>query len=177
MAQSKKKQKKSASNKKTLKVKKTTPKKNLRSGQAAKKTSSKLPKATTKKVAAKSTKKNAAAPLGSRSQAPKKTFSADLIKVLTPLDDRVLVSAASEEKVTPGGLIIPDTVSGGSEQIRARVLLVGRGHKDKKGRIKPMDVRVGDEVVFADHSASKIRLQNEDFLIVRETDILGVITK
>ncbi|MGZ3743039.1 MAG: co-chaperone GroES [Pseudobdellovibrionaceae bacterium] len=95
--------------------------------------------------------------------------------MLTPLDDRVMVQILSKEKVTAGGLYIPDTVSNVSGNLEGFVVSVGRGHRNKKGQVRPMDLKVGDKVLFSEYSGSKIKIQDQDLLIIREADILGVV--
>ena len=99
----------------------------------------------------------------------------DVTKFVTPLDDRMIVQVSSAEKMTAGGLYIPDTVTNISGNREGVVLAVGRGHRDPKGRVRPMDVKKGDKVVFSDFSGSKITYQGQDLIILRETDIMGVL--
>ena len=106
---------------------------------------------------------------------PKKAV--DLSQFVTPLDDRLIVQVSGEERMTPGGLYIPDTVADTSGNLHGTVVAVGRGHVTKKGHLKPMDVRVGDKVVFTEYSGSKIKLQNEDLIILRESELMGVLAK
>lgn len=101
----------------------------------------------------------------------------DLSNFVTPLDDRLIVQTAGSEKMTAGGLYIPDTVSDVSGNMQGFVVAVGRGHLNKKGHVRPMDVKVGDKIVFAEFSGSKIKLQNQDLIILREGDVLGVVSK
>ncbi|NUN05608.1 MAG: co-chaperone GroES [Bdellovibrio sp.] len=101
----------------------------------------------------------------------------DLSNFVTPLDDRVMVQLSGSEKMTAGGLYIPDTVADTSGNLEGYVVAAGRGHLSKKGHVRPMDVKVGDRVVFAEYSGSKIKVQNEDLIILREGDILGIVSK
>ncbi len=107
--------------------------------------------------------------------APVKTKTIDLSKFVTPLDDRMIVQVSGTERKTPGGLYIPDTVSNVSGNREGVVLAVGRGHRDPKGRIRPMDVKKGDKVVFSEYAGSKITHQGQDLIILRETDVMGVL--
>lgn len=100
----------------------------------------------------------------------------DVSKFVTPLDDRILVQTADAEKMTSGGLHIPDTATSKSANLKGQVLAVGRGHRDKKGRVRPMDVQKGDQVIFSEYSGSKIRYQDQDLIIIRETDVLGILS-
>lgn len=93
---------------------------------------------------------------------------------ITPLDDRVIVSVEEAATQTPGGLYIPSTANA-DRPSRGRVLVVGRGHLDKKGRLKPMAVQIGDEVLFAAFSGTEMKLQGQEVLILREADLLGVV--
>lgn len=103
-----------------------------------------------------------------------KIKSLDVSAFVTPLDDRMIVQVFAGERVTAGGLIIPDTVSisGNREGV---VLSVGQGHRDAKGRFRPMDVKKGDKVIFSEHTGSKINYQGHDLIILRETDVMGVL--
>jgi chaperonin GroES len=111
------------------------------------------------------------------SQAPKanKQKTVDVSQFVTPLDDRIVIQVLSAEKVTPGGIIIPDTVSSDVGHHKAQVLAVGRGHRDSKGRLRPMDVKVGDQVFVQSHTGSKIKFNNIDLIILRETEVMGVV--
>ncbi len=99
----------------------------------------------------------------------------DVSDFVTPLDDRMIIQATEEEKVTAGGLIIPDTVTSVSGNRKGVVLSVGRGHRDPKGRVRPMDVRAGDKIVFSTYAGSKIEYQGNELIILRETDVMGVL--
>ncbi|WP_350159280.1 co-chaperone GroES [Bdellovibrio sp. 22V] len=96
---------------------------------------------------------------------------------MTPLDDRLIVQISGAEKMTAGGLYIPDTVADTSGNLEGYVVAVGRGHMGKKGHVRPMDVQVGDRVVFSEYAGSKIKIQNEDLIILREADVMGVVAK
>lgn len=94
---------------------------------------------------------------------------------VTPLDDRLLVMVSEGEKMTPGGLYIPDTVTDVSGNMKGVVAAVGRGHLDKKGKIRPLDVKKGDQVIFSQFSGSKIEYQGKTVIFLRESDVLGVV--
>lgn len=152
----------------------------------AKKSAAKAKAPAKAKAQPKSAKKTAAP---KKAAAPKSVVSAALIRpsapvkkidlsnFVTPLDDRLIVQLSGSDRMTPGGLFIPDTVSDASGNLHGTVLAVGRGHFSKKGHLQPMDVKVGDKVVFAQYSGSKITIQNEDLVILRESDVMGVVTK
>lgn len=100
----------------------------------------------------------------------------DVSKFITPLDDRLIVQPLAAERMTAGGLYIPDTAAGVAGNLKGVVVSAGRGHRDKKGRLRPMDVKAGDQVVFAEFSGSKINIQGQDLMFLRETDILGILS-
>nr|BFD64249.1 hypothetical protein BdHM001_29300 [Bdellovibrio sp. HM001] len=101
----------------------------------------------------------------------------DLSNFVTPLDDRLIVQVSGAEKMTAGGLYIPDTVADTSGNLQGYVVAAGRGHINKKGHLRPMDVQVGDKVVFSEYAGTKIKIQNEDLIILREGDVMGVVSK
>jgi chaperonin GroES len=90
-----------------------------------------------------------------------------------PLRDRVFVKFSEEEEKTAGGLYIPDTAK--EKPQRGIIVAVGPGKVTDDGKRQPVDVKVGDTVLFDKYSGSKIRLDDEDYLIIREEDILGII--
>jgi len=101
-----------------------------------------------------------------------KNMNADAM--LTPLEDRLLVQPDEALNQTAGGIIIPGSVS--SKPNHGVVLAVGRGRRTKKGKLLPLDVSVGDQVMFADYSGSKIMLAGQEVLILREADVLGILS-
>ncbi len=103
--------------------------------------------------------------------------AASLQNFMTPLDDRILVRLAEAEKMTAGGLYIPPTVSNVTGNLEGQIVSVGRGHLNKKGHIRPLDVKLGDKIVFAEYAGSKIQIQNEELIILRESDVMGVVAK
>ncbi|MBF0295636.1 MAG: co-chaperone GroES [Magnetococcales bacterium] len=92
---------------------------------------------------------------------------------LRPLHDRVVVKRTEEEKKTAGGIIIPDTAK--EKPIQGEVLAVGNGAILENGSVRKMDVKVGDIVLFAKYAGTEVKLDGEELLIMRETDIMGVI--
>ena len=90
-----------------------------------------------------------------------------------PLHDRLLVKRIEAEEKTPGGIIIPDTAK--EKPIEGEVLAVGPGARDESGTVQPLDVRVGDRVLFGKWSGTEVIIEGEDRLIMKETDIFGVI--
>ena len=90
-----------------------------------------------------------------------------------PLGDRVLVKRVEEEAKTKGGIIIPDTAKEKPQE--GEVIAVGPGARDEDGKRVPMDVKVGDRILFGKWSGSEVKLDAEDLLIMKESDILGVL--
>lgn len=97
------------------------------------------------------------------------------MKTFIPLGDRVLVERVESESKTAGGIIIPDTAK--EKPMEGKVIAVGGGLRDDKGNIKPIDVKVGDVVLFAKWGGTEIKIEGVDYLIMKESDILGIIVK
>lgn len=153
---------------KTIKAKKAVVKKASLKKSLAKKSSPK--KSTPKKLSA------------TKSLAPKKVAIAqkpqvkiDYAKAITPLADRLVVKVASQEKVTAGGLFIPDSVTSTSGYLKGKVLAVGHGSYSKKGHLKPLDVQVGDEIMFSEYVSQTVEFHGEKLHIVNESDVLGIV--
>ena len=90
-----------------------------------------------------------------------------------PLGDRVLVRRVEEEEKTKGGIIIPDTAKEKPQE--GEVIGVGPGARDDAGKIQPLDVKVGDRILFGKWSGTEVKLDGEDLLIMKESDVLGVL--
>jgi len=90
-----------------------------------------------------------------------------------PFHDRILVKRIEAEEKTPGGIIIPDTAK--EKPIEGEVLAVGPGARDETGTVQPLDVRVGDRVLFGKWSGTEVIIEGEDRLIMKESDVFGVI--
>jgi chaperonin GroES len=90
-----------------------------------------------------------------------------------PLHDRVVVKRIEEEAKTAGGIIIPDTAKEKPQQ--GEVIAVGPGARDEAGKVNPLDVKAGDRVLFGKWSGSEVKIDGEDLLIMKESDILGVL--
>src|ERR1700752_2808297 len=90
-----------------------------------------------------------------------------------PLGDRVLIKRVEEEEKTKGGIIIPDTAKEKPQE--GEVIAVGPGARDENGKLQPLDVRKGDRILFGKWSGTEIKLDGEDLLIMKESDIMGVI--
>ena len=90
-----------------------------------------------------------------------------------PLQDRVLIRQIEQEEKTPGGIIIPDTAK--EKPMEGEVVAAGPGARSEDGRIVPLDVKVRDRVLFGKLSGTEIKLDSEDLMIMKESDLLGVI--
>jgi len=90
-----------------------------------------------------------------------------------PLHDRVVVRRIEEDERTPGGIIIPDTAKEKPQQ--GEVISAGPGARDEKGVVQPLDVKAGDRVLFGKWSGSEVKIDGEELLIMKESDILGVL--
>jgi chaperonin GroES len=92
---------------------------------------------------------------------------------IRPLQDRVIVQRIAEEERTKGGIIIPDTAKEKPQE--GKVVAVGKGKANDDGKIMPLDVKVGDRILFGKYSGSEIKIEGDEFVIMREDDILGVL--
>jgi chaperonin GroES len=90
-----------------------------------------------------------------------------------PLHDRVLVQRLDEEEKTSGGIIIPDTAK--EKPSQGKVIAVGPGARDENGKFVPIDLKAGDRVLFGKWSGTEVRSDDEEYLIMKESDILGII--
>jgi len=91
---------------------------------------------------------------------------------IRPLQDRVVIKRMEEERTSAGGIVIPDTAT--EKPIRGKVVAVGPGKILDNGQKRPLDVKVGDQVLFGKYSGTEVKIGNEEFLVVREDDIMGV---
>ncbi|MDL1978701.1 MAG: co-chaperone GroES [Deltaproteobacteria bacterium] len=92
---------------------------------------------------------------------------------IRPLQDRILVKRLEGEETTKGGIIIPDTAK--EKPSEGSVVAVGNGKVLENGTTMPLDVKVGDKVLFSKYSGSDVKIEGEDYMIMREDDILGII--
>jgi len=90
-----------------------------------------------------------------------------------PLHDRVVVKRVAEEEKTKGGIIIPDTAK--EKPMEGEVVAVGPGARDADGKLHPLDVKTGDRVLFGKWSGTEVKLEGEDLMIMKESDIMGVV--
>ena len=90
---------------------------------------------------------------------------------LQPLADRLVVKPIEREEVTKGGIVLPDTAKEKPQE--GEVVAVGPGRKSEDGKVVPMDIKVGDRVVYAKYGGTEIKIDNEEYMILRESDILA----
>jgi chaperonin GroES len=96
-----------------------------------------------------------------------------MIMSLRPLSDRILVERVEEDEKTKGGIIIPDTAK--EKPAEGKIVAVGNGRIGEDGKAIPMDVKVGDRVLFSKYGGTEVKILGVDYLIMRQDDVLGVI--
>jgi len=94
---------------------------------------------------------------------------------LRPLQDRIIVKRLEEETMTAGGIFIPETAK--EKPMKGEVIAVGNGKKTEDGKVIPVDVKKGDKVLFGKYAGTEIKIDNQEYLIMREDDILGIMEK
>jgi len=91
----------------------------------------------------------------------------------TPLHVRVAIKPMDQEEKTLGGIIIPDTAK--EKPMQGKVIAVGKGTKDKDGNLIPLDVKVGDKVLYGKWGGTEVKVNGQEFIIMKESDIMGII--
>jgi chaperonin GroES len=94
---------------------------------------------------------------------------------IRPLHDRVIVKRTEEERTTPGGIVIPDSAA--EKPSKGKIIAIGNGKLLDSGELRPLDLKVGDEVLFGKYSGTEIKIDGDDLLVMREDDIMAVIEK
>ncbi len=148
----------------------------------SKKTKLKLVKATAAKLNAKSAPKKTTTKNPKKSPATttskvlpiKRSVTADKAFNLKPLDNRIVVEVEESAKMTAGGLHIPDSVQAAGNT-KGKVIAVGTGHMSKKGKKSPLELKVGDDILFADWAGDKLEFNGKSVRILRESDVLGLV--
>ena len=92
---------------------------------------------------------------------------------LKPLHDRILVQRVEEESKTKGGIIIPDTAK--EKPAEGKVIAIGNGRLGEDGKVIPLEVKANDRVLFGKYSGTEVKIEGEEYLIMREDDVLGII--
>lgn len=101
--------------------------------------------------------------------------STSVTTTFTPLHDRVLVRRIEEDDAVRSGIIIPDSAK--EKPQKGDIIAAGKGKSNEEGRVFPLDVKVGDRVLFGKYSGTEIKIDGEEFLIMREEEVLGIVTK
>ncbi len=96
-----------------------------------------------------------------------------MARKIQPLHDHILVKRVEEQQVKKGGIIIPDTAKEKPQE--GEVIAVGPGKRDEHGKLIPLDVKVGDKILFAKYSGSEVKLGDEEYLMMREENVLGIL--
>jgi len=96
-----------------------------------------------------------------------------MARKILPLHDRILVKRLEEKEAKKGGIIIPDTAKEKPQE--GEVIAVGPGKRDEHGKLIPLDVKAGDKILFGKYSGSEVKLGDEEYLIMREEDVLGIL--
>jgi chaperonin GroES len=92
---------------------------------------------------------------------------------IRPLHDRVVIKRLEEERTSPGGIVIPDTAT--EKPIRGEVIAVGNGKILENGEVRPLDLKVGDRVLFGKYSGTEVKVDGQDVLVMREDDVMAVL--
>ena len=99
---------------------------------------------------------------------------ADKLKI-RPLHDRVIIKRLDEERTSPGGIVIPDSAT--EKPIKGKGIAVGKGKILENGEVRPLDVKVGDNILFGKYSGTEVKVDGEELLVMREEDVMAVIEK
>ena len=94
---------------------------------------------------------------------------------IRPLHDRVIVKREDEERKSPGGIVIPDTAA--EKPIRGKIVAVGKGKILENGNVRPLDLKVGDKILFGKYGGTEVKVDGDELLVMREEDVMAVIEK
>jgi len=94
---------------------------------------------------------------------------------IRPLHDRVIVKREDEQRKSPGGIVIPDTAA--EKPIRGKIVAVGKGKILEDGKVRPLDLKVGDKILFGKYGGTEVKVDGEELLVMREEDVMAVIEK
>lgn len=98
-----------------------------------------------------------------------------LVEMITPLQDRIIVKRAVEEEKSKGGIVIPDTAK--EKPVRGVVVAIGPGKRLESGEIQPLSVKLGDEILFGKYAGTEVKLENQDYIVMREDDVMAIMKK
>ena len=91
---------------------------------------------------------------------------------IRPLHDRVIVKRLEEDRTSPGGIVIPDTAA--EKPVQGKIVAVGKGKILEDGKVRPLDVKVGDKILFGKYSGTEVKVDGEELVVMREEDIMAV---
>ena len=94
---------------------------------------------------------------------------------IRPLHDRVIIKRLEDERTSPGGIVIPDSAT--EKPIKGKVIAVGKGKILENGSVRALDVKVGDHILFGKYSGTEVKVEGEEYLVMREEDVMAVIEK
>src|SRR5678815_5809295 len=92
---------------------------------------------------------------------------------IRPLHDRVIVKRLDEDRTSPGGILIPDTAA--EKPVQGKVIAVGKGQILEDGNVRPLDVKVGDKILFGKYSGTEVKVDGDDLVVMREEDVMAII--
>ena len=92
---------------------------------------------------------------------------------IRPLHDRVIVKRLEEERTSPGGILIPDTAA--EKPVQGKIVAVGKGKILEDGQVRPLDLKIGDKILFGKYSGTEVKLDGEELVVMREEDVMAVI--
>ena len=92
---------------------------------------------------------------------------------IRPLHDRVIVKRLDEERTSPGGIVIPDTAT--EKPIQGKVMAVGKGKILEDGKVRALDVKVGDKILFGKYSGTEVKMDGDELVVMREEDVMAVV--
>jgi chaperonin GroES len=92
---------------------------------------------------------------------------------IRPLHDRVIVKRLEEERTSPGGIVIPDSAA--EKPVQGKIVAVGKGKILEDGNVRPLDVKVGDKILFGKYSGTEVKMDGDELLVMREEDVMAVI--
>ena|SRR3990167_11133738 len=94
---------------------------------------------------------------------------------IRPLHDRIVIRRMEEERTSAGGIVIPETAT--EKPMRGKVTAIGKGKLSDDGSIRPLDVKVGDEILFGKYAGTEVKINGEDLIVMREDDVMGIIER
>ena len=92
---------------------------------------------------------------------------------IRPLHDRVIIKRLEEERTSPGGIVIPDSAA--EKPVQGKIVAVGKGKILEDGQVRPLDVKVGDKILFGKYSGTEVKVDGEELVVMREEDVMAVI--